>query len=121
FDTVDAVTRGVDLALLALQLATQFGHAAVGDVELALGVFALLFAGQQLVTEFGQAVLQLGFAFLQGIDLFAQADDLAFAQQRALLGRARARHAHPAFAQAFAAPGDHRIALAQRGLQRTRL
>ena len=42
------------LALLALQLAGELGHAAMGEVQRALRVLALLFGGQQLVAEAGQ-------------------------------------------------------------------
>ena len=50
----------------------------------------------------------------------AQRLDLALAQQRALLGRAGAQHAHPAGAHAFAGAGDDRIAVAQLRLQAAR-
>ncbi|MNT67699.1 hypothetical protein D3C72_2058640 [compost metagenome] len=92
----------------------------MGLVKLALRFFALLLAGQQLLAEAGQLLLQRGFALLQRVDLAAQGDDLAFAQQRALLGRPRPRHPHPAIAKAFATAGDDRIAVGQRGLQCTR-
>ena len=50
----------------------------------------------------------------------AQRLDLALAQQRALLGRAGAQHAHPAGAEALAVAGDDRFALAQHRQHRAR-
>ncbi len=98
FDALDARARRVHLALLTLQLPSQFGDAAVRHIQLALRVFALLLCRQQLFAEAGQLVLKLGFALLQGFDLGAQLLDLALTQQRALLGRARARDPHPTLA-----------------------
>ena len=112
-DPVDAVARRFHLALLALQLAGELGHAAMGDVQRALRVLAMLFRGKQLVAEAGQQLVEFGFAFLQRFDLHAQRLDLALAQQGALLGRAGTQHADPAGAHAFAAAGDDRIAVAQ--------
>ena len=69
----------------ALQLAGQLGHRAVGLVQRALRVLALLFGGLQLLAETGQLFFQLGLAVLQLLDSLAQLVDLAFAQQSALL------------------------------------
>ncbi len=80
--------RRLHLALLALQLAGQFGDRTMGLVQRALRVFTLLFGSVQLLTETGQLFFQLGLAVLQLFDLLAKLLDLAFAQQRTLLGRA---------------------------------
>lgn len=80
FDAVDARACSLYLALLALQLASQLGHRAVGLVQRTLRVFALLFSRLQLLAETGQLLFQLGLAVLQLLDLLAQLVDLAFAQ-----------------------------------------
>jgi hypothetical protein len=59
-------------ALLALQLAGQFGHRAMGLVQRPLRVFALLFGGLQLLSEAGQLFFQFGLAVLQLLDLLTQ-------------------------------------------------
>ena len=117
-DPGQAVAGRIQPALLALQLAGQLGHAAMGQVQRPLRFLALLFSGQQLATARTRFFLKLRLALLQLPDAGAQRLDLALAQQRALLGRARAQHAHPAGAQALAAAGDHRVAFAQACLQR---
>ena len=99
--------------LLALQLAGEFGHAAMRHVQRTLRILAVLLGGEQAVAPGGDAALEFVFAVLQFLDLRAQRLDLALAQQRALLGRAGAQHAHPAGAEAFAVAGDHRFAVAQ--------
>ncbi len=89
----------------------------MGLVQRPLRFLALLLGGQQLFAERAELALEFAFALLQAFDLLAQGDDLALAQQRALLGRALPRHPHPAFAQALAVAGDDRIALVQPRLQ----
>src|SRR5690606_25696607 len=98
-DPLDAVARGVQPALLALQLAGKLGDAAVGVVELALCVLARLLGGEQALATAGERVFQLDLAGLQLLDALAQALDLAFAQQRALARRARTQHPQPAGAE----------------------
>src|SRR5690606_279886 len=112
-DLLDASTRRVQPALLPLQLATEFGDAAVGQVQRALRVLAVLLGDQRAVAPGRKATLEFGFAVLQFLDLAAQFLDLALAQQRALLGGARAQHPHPAGADALAVAGDDRFAIAQ--------
>jgi hypothetical protein len=112
-DAFDAAARRIQLALLALQLAGEFGHAAVREVERALRVFALLLGGERLVAQAGQRFVEDLFALLQRFDFRAQRLDFLFAQQRTLLRRTGAHHAHPAGAEAFARAGDHRFAIAQ--------
>src|SRR5690606_33390375 len=108
-DAFDAVARRLQPALLALQLAGQLGHAAVGQVQPALRVLALLLGGEQAVAPGADAALEFVLALLQFLDLRAQRLDLALAQQRALLGRARAQHPYPAGAQALTVAGDDRM------------
>ena len=119
-DLLDAAARRIEPALLALQLAGEFGHAAMGEVQRALRVLALLFGGEQAVAPGADAAFEFVFALLQRFDLGAQRLDLALAQQRALLGRAGTQHAHPAGAEALAVAGDDRFAIAQPRLQRAR-
>ena len=113
-DAFDAVARRFQLALLALQLAGQFGHAAMGEVQRALRVLALLFGGEQLVAQAASALRSSSASRFCRASISARSDWISLlAQQRALLGRAGAQHAHPAGAQAFAAAGDDRFAFAQ--------
>ena len=120
-DAVQTGAGGFQLALVTLQLAGQLGHAAMRHVQRALRFFALLLGSEQLVAQLRQAFFQPRLARLQGFDLATQRLDLALAQQRALLRRTGAQHAHPAGAQAFAVAGDDGIALAQLRLQATGL
>src|SRR3546814_7539298 len=76
---------------------------------------------QQAVAPGGDAALEFVLALLQGLDFDAQGLDLAFAQQRALLGRSRAQYPHPPGAEALDVAGDHGFALATPRLQRARL
>src|SRR5690606_1891677 len=113
---VDAAGAGLgrlQLALLALQLAGQLGDAAVGQVEAALGVLAVLLGLEQAVAQAGEGVVELLFAPGQHVDLGAQALDLALAGQGALLRLAAADGAQPALPQPFAGTGDGSLALAQ--------
>src|SRR5690606_31304067 len=112
-DLLDASTRRIQPALLPLQLPAEFGDAAVGQVQRALCVLAVLLGDQRAVAPGRQATFELGFAVLQFLDLAAQFLDLALAQQRALLGGARTQHPHPAGADALAVAGDDRFAVAQ--------
>src|SRR3546814_15564226 len=66
-DPGDAVARRFQPALLALQLAGQFGDAAMGHVQPALRVLALLLGRQQAVAPGGDAALEFVLALLQGL------------------------------------------------------
>ena len=68
------------LALLALQLAGEFGHAAMREVQRALRVLAMLFGVEQLVAHLVERLVDRGFRFCQRFDLGAQRLDLAFAR-----------------------------------------
>src|SRR5690606_7685027 len=72
-------------ALLALQLAREFGHAAVREVQRTLRVLALLLGLEQAVLERDDLLVDPGFAPRERLDLGAQRLDLALAHQRARL------------------------------------
>ena len=114
-DLLDAVARGLQPSMLALQLAGEFGDIAMREIQRALRILALLLGGEHLVAQAGDGAVEFGLALLQGFDSGAQFVDFAFAQQRALLGGAGAHHAHPAGADALALAGDDRFAVAQPG------
>src|SRR5690606_12598874 len=76
-DLLDPGPGAVDAPLLALQLAGQFGHAAVGRVQLALGVLARLLGQQQAFAAGAQGLFQFVFARLQFLDPGPQLLDLA--------------------------------------------
>ena len=120
-DLLDPVARGLQPPLLALQLAGEFGDIAMREIQRALRILALLLGGEHLVAQAGDGAVEFGLALLQGFDLRAEFMDFAFAQQRALLGGARAHHAHPAGADALALTGDDRFAVAQAGQQLPRI
>ena len=72
-----------------------------------LRVLALLLGGQRAVAPRGQAAIEFVFAPGQRFDLGAQRLHILLAQQGALLGRARAQHAHQP-APRRSPPGDGR-------------
>src|SRR5690606_35660995 len=88
-DLLDPPARRLQPALLALQLAGELRHATVRQVQRALRVLALLFGDQRAVAPRRQSALEFLLAVLELLDLAAQRLDLALAQQRALLGRAK--------------------------------
>jgi hypothetical protein len=120
-DPFDPVARRIQPALLALQLPGEFRDAAVRQVQRALDVLALLFGGQCLVAQRTDLRVEFALALRQRFDPRAQRLDLLLAQQRALLGRARAQHPHPAGTQALAVAGDDRFARAQPRQHRARI
>ncbi len=105
------------LALLALHLAGEFGHAAVRQVQRTLRVLALLFGLGDLFAQFGDGVLGGGFALGQFLDFLAQRLDVAFAQQCALPGTGFTCDAQPARAEPVAAAGHDRFVCGQRRQQ----
>ena len=119
-DAFDARARRVEPALLALQLAGQFRHAAMAVVGRALRVLALLFRQQQAVAPGADPAIEFLLALLQVFDLRAQRLDLPFAQQRTLLRRAGPDDACPSRAKLLARTGDDRFALRQPGQQGAR-
>ena len=82
-------------------------------IQAALRFFARLLGFQCALSQAGDLFVQRFFLLLQGFDFIAQGLDLAFAQQRALLGRTRAQHAHPTGAETLARTCDDRSAIAQ--------